>query len=617
VRAVRPERFAVGSQRVEVDSAVLAQYRGGTAADVLGSRLGLYIKNYGPGQLATISLRGTSSQHTAVLWNGLNIALPTLGQNDLALLPLSGNTQLAVQAGPAAALYGSGAVGGAILLRTEPDWRPGLRGSVQADAGSFGLRGGSLEARTASPTVAVRVAASYREAQNNYPYYLQEPTGRVRYTMQNAALRHQWSFSPDLAWRVGGAGELTAAAWLTDADREIQQGTSIAGSNAREIDQSRRFVLGYRRATTGSGQWAVRGAWFEDIINYSDQGAISNSRVRTTQGQAEYTAPLGQRASLRLGAEAQHFAALVDGYGREPITENRAAAFALLRYDPRPGLRLSANLRQAALPAGLAPLTPTVGLEWDVLRPTAAPDSLAPASPSLTLKASAARTYRAPTLNERYWRPGGNPDLLAEAGHGFEVGLHHRLGLTTNWVLESELTAFTQLVDNWVQWLPLGLNGAYSPRNLRQVRSQGLEASTALRLRQGRYQAAARLAYGLTQTRKTQGVAVDTDPVGIQLAYVPLHRLNLTTDHQWRGWLASAAYTFTSFVYTDASGSDFLPSGGLLSGTLGRTVALPGRATSLTLLVQSTNLLNRTYESYPTRPGPPRAYSVSLRLNYR
>ena len=617
VRAVRPERFAVGSQRVEVDSAVLAQYRGGTAADVLGSRLGLYIKNYGPGQLATISLRGTSSQHTAVLWNGLNIALPTLGQNDLALLPISGNTQLAVQAGPAAALYGSGAVGGAILLRTEPDWRPGLRGSVQADAGSFGLRGGSLEARTASPTVAVRVAASYREAQNNYPYYLQEPTGRVRYTMQNAALRHQWSFSPDLAWRVGAAGELTAAAWLTDADREIQQGTSIAGSNAREIDQSRRFVLGYRRATTGGGQWAVRGAWFEDIINYSDQGAISNSRVRTTQGQAEYTAPLGQRASLRLGAEAQHFAALVDGYGSEPITENRAAAFALLRYDPRPGLRLSANLRQAALPAGLAPLTPTVGLEWDVLRPTAAPDSLAPASPSLTLKASAARTYRAPTLNERYWRPGGNPDLLAEAGHGFEVGLHHRLGLTTNWVLESELTAFTQLVDNWVQWLPLGLNGAYSPRNLRQVRSQGLEASTALRLRQGRYQAAARLAYGLTQTRKTQGVAVDTDPVGIQLAYVPLHRLNLTTDHQWRGWLASAAYTFTSFVYTDASGSDFLPSGGLLSGTLGRTVALPGRATSLTLLVQSTNLLNRTYESYPTRPGPPRAYSVSLRLNYR
>ena len=615
VRAVRPERFAVGSQRLELDSAVLAQYRGGTVADALGARSALYIKNYGPGQLATISLRGTSAQHTAVLWNGLNIALPTLGQNDLALLPLSGNTQLAVQAGPAAALYGSGAVGGAILLRTEPDWRPGLRGSVQADAGSFGLRGGNLEARTATPALALRVAASYREAKNDYPYTVQEPAGRVRYTLQNAALRHQWSFSPDLAWRVGTAGELTAAVWLTDADREIQSGTGIAGSNAREIDQSRRLVLGYRRATSGGGQWQVRGAWFEDIINYSDQGAVSNSRVRTTQTQAEYTAALGRRASLRLGLEAQHFAAVVDGYGTAEITENRAAAFALLRYDPRPALRLSANLRQAALPAGLAPLAPTLGVEWDLYQ-TPAPDSLTLARrPGLTLKASVARTYRAPTLNERYWQPGGNPDLRAESGNGYEVGLRHRLGQPTQLVVETELTAFHQLVDNWVQWLPLGLNGAYSPRNLRQVRSQGVEATATLRRRWGGYRTSVRAAYSFTQTQKTQGEAADSDPVGLQLAFVPLHRASVGTDHAWRGWLASATYTFASYVYLNASATTFLPSGGLLGATLGRTVALPGR-TSLTLLLQGTNLLGRDYESYPGRPAPPRAYSVSLRLNY-
>jgi iron complex outermembrane receptor protein len=615
VRAVRPERFAVGSQRLELDSAVLAQYRGGTVADVLGARSDLYIKNYGPGQLATISLRGTAAQHTAVLWNGLNIALPTLGQNDLALLPISGNTQLAVQAGPAAALYGSGAVGGAIILRTEPDWRPGVRGTVQADAGSFGLRGTSLEARTATPTLAVRVAASYREAQNNYPYYLQEPAGLVRYTLQNAALRHQWSFSPDLTWRVGKAGEVTAAVWLTDADREIQSGTGVAGSNAREIDQSRRLVLGYRRATQRGGQWQVRGAWFEDIIDYSDQGAVSNSRVRTTQAQAEHTAALGRRASLRLGLEAQHFAAVVDGYGTEAIAENRAAAFALLRYDVRPTLRLSANVRQAALPAGLAPLTPTLGVEWDVYRPFGADSLTQTDRPGLTLKASAARTYRAPTLNERYWRPGGNPNLLAEAGGGYEVGLRHRLGQPTRLLLETEFTAFHQLVDNWVQWLPLGPGGAYSPRNLRQVRSQGLELSTMLRRRWGAYRASARLSYGFTQTQKTQGVAADTDPVGLQLAYVPLHRASLGTDHAWRGWLASATATFSSYVYTDASADSFLPAVALLGATLGRTVALPG-GTSLTLLLQSTNLLDRRYQSYPARPAPPRAYTASLRFNY-
>ncbi|MBF9143223.1 TonB-dependent receptor [Hymenobacter properus] len=608
VRAVGPERFAVGSTRLELDSATLAQYRGGNLADVLQARTPLALKYYGPGQLATIALRGTSAQHTAVLWNGLNIMLPTLGQNDFSLLTVGASTSVAIQPGPAAALYGSGAVGGAVLLNAAPDWRPGLRGSVQADAGSFGLAGGSVEARAASSNVAVRVAASYREAQNNYTYLLQEARGPVRYTLQNAALRHQWSISPDVAWRLGQAGELTAAAWLTDVDREIQSGVNIIGTQARERDQSRRFTLGYRHVGARQ-QWAVRGAWFEDILNYRDGGAPSNSRVRTTQAQAERTTALGARGSLRLGAEAQHFAAQVDGYGTAEIGENRAAAFALLRYDPRPALRLSANLRQAVLPAGLAPLTPTLGLEWDLL---AVPDS----AQALTLKASAARSYRAPTLNERYWLPGGNPELRPESGVGYEGGLRHRRAWGRRWTLESELTAFRQDVDDWVQWLPESSTGIWSPRNLRRVRSQGLEANTALRLRQGRYTGRVQVAYHYTDTRKTQGSAADSDPVGVQLAYVPPHQASFGADQQWRGWQLSTTLVFTSYRFTNASGTDFLPGTRLLSATLGRTIQGPAH-TSLLVLLQASNLLNQAYFSYPGRPAPPRAIGASLRLGWR
>jgi iron complex outermembrane receptor protein len=615
VRAIGPERFAVGSTHIELDSAVLAQYRGATLTEVLQARTPLVLKSYGPGQLATIALRGTSAQQTAVLWNGLNIMLPTLGQNDFSLLPVGATTRVAIQPGPSAALYGSGAVGGAVVLNNEPDWRPGLRGNVQADAGSFGLFGGSLEARTATPTVAVRVAASYREAQNNYSYVLREARGPVRYTLRNAALRHQWSISPDVAWRVGKAGEVTAAAWLTDADREIQSGVNVTGTQAQERDQSRRLVLGYRHVAARQ-QWAVRGAWFEDILNYRDGGDPSNSRVRTTQAQAEYTAALGARGSLRLGSEAQHFAALVSGYGTAEITENRAAAFALLRYDPRPFLRLSANLRQAALPAGLAPLTPTVGLEWDLL--AAAPtDSLRRyRTQTLTAKASAARSYRAPTLNERYWIPGGNPTLRPESGLGYEAGLRHRLSWPSGVRLETELTAFRQLIDDWVQWLPSLSTGIWTPSNLRQVRSQGLEVSTALRRRRGRYEGSAQLGYHYTDTRKTKGTAADSDPVGVQLAYVPLHQASFSTDHHWRDWLLSSTFVFTSLRYVNASGTDFLPGTGLLGATLGRTVRGPA-STSLLVLVQATNLLNQAYNSYPGRPAPPTAFSASVRLSWR
>jgi vitamin B12 transporter len=613
VRAIGPERFATGSRHYAADSATLSQYRDGTVAELLQDRTPLYIKSYGPGQLASISIRGTSAQQTAVLWNGLNIMLPTLGQNDFALLPAGANTRLAVQPGPAAALYGSGAIGGAVLLNTAPDWRPGLRGSVQADAGSFGLRGGSAEVSTATAAVAVRVAASYRQALNNYPYTTQEFGGPVRRLLTGAALRHQWSIAPEVALRVGEAGQLTASAWFTDTDREVQPGVIGTSRHAQQLDQSRRLVLSYRHQASARAQWLVRAAAFEDVLNYHDDGLISDSRVRTTQGQAEYTAAIGTRGSLRLGAEAQHFSTTFREYARPLTTENRAAAFALFRYDPQPRLRLTANLRQAALPQG-NPLTPTAGLEWDVWTNGPAPDSLSnSATQSLTFKASAARSYRAPTLNERFFNPGGNPNLRPEIGLGYEAGLLHRAQLAARTTLQTELTSYRQLVDDWVQWTP-GPEGFWQPHNIRQVLTQGLEASTALTLRRGAHRLGARAAYAFTQARTRQATADDPVPVGQPLPYVPTHTGTLSLNYAWHAWRVAAATSAASYRYTDANAQAFLPGYGLLGGSVGYALRLHG--TEALLLLQGNNLLNHAYESYESRPAPPRALSVSLRLSW-
>ena len=616
VRAVGPERFATGSRHYTADSATLSQYRNGTVAELLQERTPLYIRNYGPGQLASLSIRGTSAQHTAVLWNGLNITLPTLGQNDFALLPVGANTGLAVQPGPAAALYGSGAIGGAVLLSSTPDWRPGLRGTLQADAGSFGLGGGSVALAGAGEAVAVRLAASYRYAANNYPYTTQEFGGPVRRTLAGAALRHQWSLAPEVALRVGKGGQLTASAWLTDTDREVQPAAIGTNRHARELDQSRRFVLGYRYQASARTQWAVRTAWFEDVLNYRDDGLVSDSRVRTTQAQAEYTAAVGTRGSLRLGAEVQHFSAALSDYVSPVTTENRAAAFALFRYDPNPGLRLTANLRQAALPQG-RPLTPTIGLEWDLWTRYPLTDSLGhSATQSLTFKASAARSYRAPTLNERYWNPGGNPSLRPETGLGYEAGLLHHLSLAPRTTLQTELTAYRQLVDDWVQWTP-GPEGYWRPRNLRQVLTQGIEASTMLVLRRGAHHFTSRAAYAYTQARTRRATPDDPVPVGQPLAYVPAHTGTFGLDYAWRGWRAGATATATGYRYTDATAQGFLPGYGLLGGSVGYALRPAGSRAEALLLVQATNLLNHAYESYEGRPAPPRAVVLSLRVGWR
>ncbi|WP_019946208.1 TonB-dependent receptor [Hymenobacter aerophilus] len=608
VAGLRATRFAVGSRQLVLDSVALNNYRTGTLADALGARTAIYIKNYGPGQLSSITLRGTSARHTAVLWNGFNINLPSLGEADFALLPINGSTQVEVQPGPAGATYGNGAVGGTVQLsaaaRGPADWGRGWHGTVQGDYGSFGLGAGLATAGFSNQKVALRTSFSYRRADNDFPYYVGEGRDQVRQRQENAAFR-QTSFTQDATLRLGQRGELSAAVWLTDADRQIQPGIGTNNTRAQERDQSRRLTAGYRHVSSRR-EWAVRAAWFEDVINYRDEvSGLSESRVRTSQAQAEHTWRLAPNASVRLGVEAQHFAAQVDGYGAAPRTENRYSGFLLLRYDPRPRLQLSLNLRQALLPGRQPPLTPTAGAEWQ---------AVAAGRHALSLKANASRSYRAPTLNERYWRPGGNPELLPEESLGYEGGLAHTFK-TEHLTLQTELTGYRQLVDNWVQWTP----GAsyWSPRNLRQVRAQGLEASSALGWQPGgAYRLTARVSYAFTSTEKTKGTAADTDPAGRQLPFVPRHTAAFSTDHSWQKWQLGTTLTYTGYRYTDASATDFLPGYLLLNASVGRTLAL-APAWQLLVLAQGFNLTNNNYQNYENRALPGRNASLSLRLLWR
>lgn len=606
VAGSRPTRYAVGNRQLPLDSAAFSQYRSGTLAEALAARTPLYFKNYGPGQLASVSVRGTSARHTAVLWNGVNINFSSLGEADFSLLPVGGNTLATVQPGPGGALYGTGAVGGAVLLSGQPGFGGGWRGSAQADAGSFGLAAGSVEAGYGNEKLALRTTGLYRTAQNDFPV---DRSGRV--LQQNAAFT-QWNFTQDARLRLGEGGQLSLAAWLTGTDRQIQPSLGAANRHGRETDHSTRLLAEYRQRH-GRYEGAARVAFVHDGIVYGDDTLLPQaSDLNTTHIQTDHTLTLNARTSLRLGGEAQHFAAAVDGYSRA-ASENRYAAFALFRYDPLTRLRLSANLRQAFVPDQRPPLAPTIGAEWDVLRPnlsTSAPQHL------IALKASASRSYRAATLNERYWQPGGNPHLLPETGLGYELGLLHEYGQPeSRWRWRTELTAYQQLVDNWVQWIP-GAGGFYSPRNLRQVRTRGLEATALSEWHRPHYRAALRGSYAFTQARKTEGYASDSDPLGQQLAYVPLHAATLGTEHTWRGhWLLSATGSFSSYRYTTVSADDFLPGYWLVQGSVGRH--FDWRRTRFTLLAQGYNLTNTRYQTYATRAMPPRSGVLSLRVAWR
>ena len=201
---------------------------------------------------------------------------------------------------------------------------------------------------------------------------------------------------------------------------------------------------------------------------------------------------------------------------------------------------------------------------------------------------------------------------------GYAAGLRHHWQLTAApqpWTLTSELTGYRQRVDDWVMWWPKPGESTVSARNLRQVLTQGLEASTELGWQPApTRQLTARLQYAYTQAHKTLAYADDPAPTTRQLFYVPLHTAAATLDAVRGGWQGGATFSFTGYRYVEETGPNYLPGYALLDARLGYTLRLPRAPYAATLLLQGHNLTNQTYQSYLYRAMPGRWAQLSLRV---
>jgi vitamin B12 transporter len=92
-------------------------------------------RNGGPGQSASLMIRGSSASNTLVLIDGVRVGSATLGQTDLAAVSLAQVERIEVMRGPGSSLYGADAIGGVINIVTQ-------RGSGQP-ALSANLAGGT------------------------------------------------------------------------------------------------------------------------------------------------------------------------------------------------------------------------------------------------------------------------------------------------------------------------------------------------------------------------------------------------------------------------------------------------------------------------------------------
>jgi iron complex outermembrane receptor protein len=129
-------KYSVATVIHKVDSLSKEAHDNGNLADLLRSTMPIYI-NKRADSFSTISIRGTSANHTAILVNGINLNSLTLGHSNLANIDMFIFDNVEVLLGSSGALYGSDAIGGTINLNLDSKFTNGTKAEIRSDYSSL------------------------------------------------------------------------------------------------------------------------------------------------------------------------------------------------------------------------------------------------------------------------------------------------------------------------------------------------------------------------------------------------------------------------------------------------------------------------------------------------
>ncbi|MEO0626740.1 MAG: TonB-dependent receptor [Bacteroidota bacterium] len=487
-------------------------------AELLDTETGAYIKSYGMGSLATSSIRGGSAGHTLVLWNGLPIQSPMLGLLDLSLLPINATENITFTKGGNGAMWGSGAIGGVINLENHADFTNRLAARSGTLFGSFGQFQQQLDLKLGRKKLQSITRLSHQQAENDFFYFIAE--GFPERQQTNASLSQQF-LAQDLYWKINQRNHLAVRLWWQQSDRQIPPTNVQNRSQAHQDDVATRLLLEYKHFDD-NGLWHVKTAFFEEQLDYFDDLILleSRSRFRTFLAEINRQWTWGKH-ELLLGNFNTHTRAWSAGYRGNIPSEYRTALFASWAYKPG-RWQTQFSLRQEMVDGVFIPLVPALGFSWQ-------------ATPSFSLHGKVSRNYRLPTFNDRFWLPGGNPDLLPESGWSQELTMNHQIQ-KKQFEFDFSLTAYHRKIDNWILWSQLDGQSFWSANNITSVRSWGLEPRMTLGLQVENLKLQWRAGYDYVRSTNLVKLENPRMAEGEQLIYTPIHQAFSSISLDWKGF---------------------------------------------------------------------------------
>ena len=562
-------------------------------AELLSNEAGVFVKNYGPGSLATTSIRGGSSGHTLVLWNGIPLQSPMLGLLDFSLLPLSGSEKILFQPGGNSAIWGSGAIGGVLSLNNEADFNQKISISSNTKIGSFGQFQEQLKFGIGNQKFQSVTKLFHQQADNDFKYLI-APDLPER-TQTNAAFSEQ-NLLQDFYWKINSTNQLAIHFWQQFSNKQIPPTIVQSSSIAEQDDLATRLILDWKQVNENN-VFAAKVGFVNEHNNYFDEVRLTEARnhFRRWLGEIERQYFFKQKHQFLVGISHSFTQAWSDGYEGSP-TENRTASFVSYLFENKK-FQFQTSLRQELVDQKFSPIVPNIGLNYNLFS-------------FLVFKFKVSKNFRYPTLNDLYWYPVGNVNLLPENGWSQEGSFIFSKN-KNNTSFKFSVTGFNRKINNWILWSRLENQTFWAPNNIAKVWSKGLEQRISVNHKIKNWQL--NWSAGYDYTRSTNLIAMELPKIakGEQLRYTPIHqavtRLNLRNKN----------FNFFyqhQFVGRSEGFNESLPPYSISNAGLNYQFE-KGNCKSI-VFFNINNIWNASYFVIERRPMPMRNFQIGINLSF-
>lgn len=589
---------AIGSSITETDTLLYQLLRSRGLTQVLETESFISTRAYSPGGVANFSVRGTGSQHTQVVWEGIPINDPMLGQTDLSTISLSGVSNVRVLYGSAGLTNNSGGIGGTIeLVPQEERATDGFDGRLNLYAGSFGTYGLSVQLRDRYRKVFGSTSVEYQTAKNNFKFRNLASIQKEDKTMEHAAIQ-RLGFTKTIGVQLNQRNTLKASLYYAQVEREFPPTMLMVSTKETIFDRDVWAALNWKRVGKRS-KLMVTASYIYGQQDYFDNNEYTFHHLyQANKNLIRYNLNLGHNLHLELGGDVFNETARSDSaYRSEPHWRYWQAAFASLKYTPKKWVAAQALIREDVIDGGFSPVQGLIGME---VKPTH----------WFFVKGNVARNFRAPMLNDLYWVPGGNADLKSETGFSWEAGLGFRKDGKV-FRLKTDATYFRSRIDNWIIWLPDG--NIWTPQNKRAVSTQGIEAKLEAAVNVGKVLIKLNGAYTWVSSTVKEGATATDASIGKQLIYVPQHQAKGHLSVHFGRLFLLYGHQYTGLRYTTSDNKSSLPAYQLGYMSIGYELPIKKHTVGLNFTID--NLFNKDYQTIAWRPMPGR--SLLINLNYQ